>query len=252
MSSIEKYNRSFVVRSYESGVRNSLTMPNLCNYLQEIAGNHADVLNLGIGKLQTTGVSWMLSRLRVRVFEKIQWGEDLSISTWPSGMKGRLVATRDFEGRVNGKVVFEGVSEWLVVDLTSQKIVKLPESFSELAPEGTERVSLAESTENGGKFSALTKEDAKSRILGRKSDHDFNDHVNNVHYVEWCLEAMPEGFAEKSPVTLDIIFRASAHAGDELESRSEIIDDNTLRHIIVRLSDGAVLATAQIGYRDAP
>ena len=63
---------------------------------------------------------------------------------------------------------------------------------------------------------------------------------------------MPEGFAEKSPVTLDIIFRASAHAGDELESRSEIIDDNTLRHIIVRLSDGAVIATAQIGYRDAP
>ena len=238
------YERVFAVRSYESGVDNRLSLPSLCNYLQEIAGNHADKLNLGIGKLQKGGVSWMLSRLRVSVKRDVRWGDELVVRTWPSGTKGKLSATRDFSGAVGGEDVFEGVSEWLVVDLASQRIVKLPDNFKELAPEGTPRVALAQEA-SGGKFTALGKTDSTSPILVRRSDHDFNDHVNNVHYVEWALEAVPESFRERLTTRLDIVFRQSAHAGDELESRVEIVDDSTLRHAIVRKSDEALLATAE-------
>jgi acyl-ACP thioesterase len=122
--------------------------------------------------------------------------------------------------------------------------VRLPENFRSLAPEGSPRVALA-AEEGGGKFAALSKIDEVSRILVRRSDHDFNDHVNNVHYVEWALEAVPESFRERLTTCLDIVFRQSAHAGDELESRVEIVDDSTLRHAIVRKSDEALLATAE-------
>jgi acyl-ACP thioesterase len=101
---------------------------------------------------------------------------------------------------------------------------------------------------SGGKFTALGKTDSTSPILVRRSDHDFNDHVNNVHYVEWALEAVPESFRERLTTCLDIVFRQSAHAGDELESRVEIVDDSTLRHAIVRKSDEALLATAETGW----
>jgi hypothetical protein len=47
---------------------------------------------------------------------------------------------------------------------------------------------------------------------------------------------------------LDIVFRQEAKAGDELESSSEIFDDGLLRHTITRLSDGALLATAETGW----
>jgi acyl-ACP thioesterase len=238
------YERAFSVRSYESGVDNRLSLPSLCNYLQEIAGNHADKLNLGIGKLQKGGVSWMLSRLRVSIGRDVGWGDELVIRTWPSGTKGKLAATRDFKGIFGGEEVFEAVSEWLVVDLAAQRIVRLPENFRSLAPEGTPRVAMA-AEEGGGKFAALSKVDEVSRILVRRSDHDFNDHVNNVHYVEWALEAVPGDFSDRRIEKIDIVFRQSAHAGDELESRVEIVDERTLRHAIVRKVDETLLVTAE-------
>ena len=77
---------------------------------------------------------------------------------------------------------------------------------------------------------------------------DINDHVNNVHYVEWALEALPVPFRSRSVRELDIVFRQAAHAGDELEARTEIVDGANLRCAIVRPADGALLATAALTF----
>ena len=57
----------FTVRSYESGVTNHVSLATLCNYMQESAGLSADKLGWGICKLQDEGLTWMLSRLYVKV-----------------------------------------------------------------------------------------------------------------------------------------------------------------------------------------
>lgn len=237
--------QDFPVRGYESGVDNHVTLPTLCNYLQEIAGNHAERLGFGIRELQRRdGLSWMLSRLHVDVKKRISWGDVLHLKSWPSGIRGRLVANRDFTGRdQKGEEVLQAVSEWLVVDLKALRIVKPTDDFRALS-EGAPRVELA-AREGGGKFAKLGRIDTESRILVRRSDHDFNDHVNNVHYVEWALEAIPEAFGGLRLRELDIVFRQAAHAGDELVSRTEAVDGATLRHAIMRLSDGVLLATAE-------
>ena len=237
--------QDFPVRGYESGVDNHVTLPTVCNYLQEIAGNHAERLGFGIRELQQRdGLSWMLSRLHVAAKKYIPWGDVLHLKSWPSGIRGRLVANRDFVGCDQaGEEVLQAVSEWLIVDLNALRIVKPTEEFKALS-ENAPRVELA-ACEGGGKFAKLGKIDAESRILVRRSDHDFNDHVNNVHYVEWALEALPEPFCGRQPRELDVVFRQAAHAGDALASRTERVDAATLRHAIVRLSDETLLATAE-------
>ena len=240
--------RRFPVRSYESGVDNRLSLPSLCNYLQEIAGIHADKLGVGIHLLQKEGVTWMLSRLRLEMDGYLPWGEELVVRTWPSGVHGRLTATRDFIGRdFGGKELFRGVSEWMTVNLAARRLVRLPEGFAALTPQGTPHVELKES---GGKFAALGRVHSRSLVRVRRSDHDFNDHVNNVHYVEWALESVPEEFLSRKPSRLDIVFKQEAKAGEELESCTEIVSPNLLRHVISRLADGAVLATAETEWSD--
>ena len=236
------------VRSYETGVRNRLSLPSVCNYLQEAAGEHAEKLGFGILELQSRGVSWMLARLHLRLTRDVRWGEEVTVETWPSGLKGRLVALRDFRMRdAAGEQVLEGVSEWLTVDLAAQKIVRPSEDFAHIVPADVARVSLA-AAEGQGKFAALAKVDAMSRVLVRRADHDFNDHVNNVHYVEWALEALPDSFRARPVRELDIVFRQAAHAGDELESRIEVMGSDSVRCAIVRPADNAHLATAVIGF----
>lgn len=240
------HEEDFAVRGYESGVNDRVALPVICNYLQEAAGNHAKRLGFGIRELQAReGTSWMLSRLHLRISKYVSWGDVLHVKTWPSGIRGRLSALRDFLCTdAGGTELLEGVSEWLMVNLSAQRIVKPTDDFKALSAGEMTRVALA-GTEGGGKFAALARTDVVARILVRRSDHDFNDHVNNVHYVEWALEALPETFRNRQPSGLDIVFRRAAHAGDELEARTEVVSDATLRHAIVRLSDGELLVTAE-------
>ena len=259
---------AFAVRSYESGVTNHVSLPTLCNFMQEIAGLSAEKLGWGIRKLQEEGLTWMLSRLHLKVARYVPWGEKITLRTWPSGMKGRLIATRCFQGADGaGGEVLQAHSEWLYVDMRAQKIAKLPESFAELVPADTPDILF---DDIGGKFTQLPAVTSSVEIRVRQSDLDFNDHVNNVHYVEWMLETMPLGTdpadrgigglnqtmqshnlkSSNPPMTLgtgpaemDVVFRAAAKAGDTLISECFHGEGRTLQ-LIRRPADGLVLATA--------
>ncbi len=233
------FDEAFTVRSYETGLTDHATLPTLCNYMQEAAGLSAESLGWGIRRLMDGGLTWMLSRLRVRIARRVPAGGRLVVRTWPSGTKGRLVATRCFLGIGDGgEEVMRAHSEWLYVDIRAQRIAKLPESFAGLVPEGTPEFDLGDI---GGKFVKLPEVTSAAEIGVRRSDLDLNGHVNNVHYVEWMLEAAPEDAGE--PVEMDIVFRAAAKAGDRLESECFREGGRTL-HLIRRKTDGLVLASA--------
>lgn len=235
---------TFTVRSYESGVTNHVTLPTLCNYMQEIAGLSADSLGWGILKLQETKCTWMLSRLHMRVARYVPWGGNVKLRTWPSGMKGRLVATRCFQAADDeGNEVLQAHSEWLYVNMDAQRIVKLPEEFADLVPAGTPDIHFEDSR---GKFAKLDEVASGTEVRVRRSDLDFNDHVNNVHYVEWMLESMP---LNSGPVEMDIVYRSAAKAGDLLVSERTAEEGGRTFHQIRRLEDNAVLATAAMAWR---
>ena len=237
---------TFTVRSYEAGVTNHVTLVTLCNYTQEAAGLSADSLGWGIRKLQDEGLTWMLSRLHMKVFRYVPWGERITLRTWPSGMKGRLLATRCFQGADSaGTEILQAHSEWLYVDMRGQKIVKLPETFADLVPEGTPNFAF---DDIGGKMAKLPEVTSSAEIRVRRGDLDFNDHVNNVHYAEWMLEALDPRLTDSGPAEMDIVFRAAAKAGDLLVSEY-FGEDESASHLIRRPSDGQILASAKMLWR---
>ena len=234
----------FRVRAVEAGTENRVSVPAICDYLQEIAGNHAKALGVGIQALQAEGVTWMLARLRLAVSRFAGWGDEIALRTWPSGTRGRLTALRDFEARDSqGRPLFNATSEWLYVDVQAQRIVKLPPAFAELAPEGSPRAEMPESPEKFPAWPGTAEWTAEVSV--RKSDQDFNRHVNNAHYVEWALEPLPdEWLTEHRLATLDIQFRQAAHSGERVSCEAAR-EGEALLHRIVRLPDCAVLAQAR-------
>ena len=239
---------TFCVRAYESGVDNQVSLPAYCNYLQEIAGNHARTLGLGIRELQDAGFTWMLARLHLVINAYAAWRENVNIRTWPAGMRGRLTAVRDFLARGDsGAVLLQGVSEWLYVDMNTLKIVRLPQAFAALAPAGTPQTDVPESA---GKIPDFAEAEWSASLTVRRSDHDFNNHVNNAHYVEWALECLPDAWREKRRVCeLDIAYRTAAVWGDTVISEAARESASVLLHRIRRASDQASLALARTVWR---
>ena len=205
----------FKVRSYECGADSRATLPTICNYLQEAASVNAEYLGFSKSDFDSAGenISWVLTRLKVRMTRFPRWGETVSILTFPRGGR-RIVAYRDFllSGDA-GEALGRATSEWMLIDLASRKVVAIPDSVFAAANTVREPVF---GDEPFAKLRWDCREMAGDALSfrARRGDIDLNGHVNNVHYVEWLMEGRP---GSAGPCReLDIVFKSETLAGEEV------------------------------------
>lgn len=220
--------QNYTIRSYECAGDFTLSPLALLNYLQEIAGVHANQIGVGIGGLQEQGLTWVLVRMHLSLRAPLpHWGASLLVTTWPSGARGALAATRDFHiATADGRTLAEANSEWLVLNRATLRPVRLPPSVLSLAPRDTPRVQLPAKP-------PIQMNDApigQATFSVRHIDLDQNDHVNNVHYSEWAFESLPAEWRSRVLTGLHITFKDSAHWGDAILSETFLAGAGTLLH----------------------
>lgn len=235
------WRENFQVRAYEAGPSGLASLPALCDWLQEAAGNHAHHLGWAIDTLQGGGLTWVLSRLHVAVTRMPAWRENITVETWPKGA-ARAFAVREFRvGDESGVAIVIATSGWLLLDLATRRPVRPPEAIAVLGGQTPARVlddpfaKLSELSGIPGAV-ALHPGEVSSVPLPRRdgvgaperecsvrfADLDMNGHANNVAIVRLLLEGLPEAvLRERHPVALEVEFRAEAMAGDRLVARAE-------------------------------
>lgn len=207
----------FRVRSYEADPGGTASIQSICNYLQEAASNHAADLGVSIEHLTEQNLIWMLARLRVEVDAFPEWRDEVVVETWPSGLD-RLYATRDFLVRSSAKKPLgRATSAWLLVDAERRRPVRLPDLITQIARPERERV-LEDLPD---KLPDPPEPVSELPIRVRYSDQDLIGHVNNVLYLEWSVESVPEEMMKTHEVrSIELQFRAEANYGDAVTVRT--------------------------------
>lgn len=200
------------VRTYECGPDGFATLPAICNYLQEAASLNAEALAFSKTDFEAAGenISWVLTRLKVQMTRYPRWTEKVRLVTYPRGGR-RIVAWRDFMLTDEAGVEFgRASSEWMLIDLSSRKLVPIPEKVFACA--NTVRPPVF-GEEPFAKLRWTCQETVEPvRFRARRGDIDLNGHVNNVHYISWLLEGAPEGVVQE----LDVVFKSETLAGEEV------------------------------------
>jgi len=213
----------FSVRSYECGPDGVASLATVCNYLQEAASLHAERLGFSRSDFAAAGtnISWVLSRLRVKMSRYPRWEEPVTVTTFPRCGR-RITALRDFVLRVGEERIGVATSEWMVIDLAARKAVPVPEHVFALADDEHPPV-IGGAAFSRLRWSCAGTPDALS-LTARRGDIDLNGHVNNVHYVEWLLESLP---ADHAPIAdFEVIFRSETLAGDRVLVESAEVEPN--------------------------
>src|SRR5208283_2827888 len=134
----------FTVRVFEIDARGTLGVRSLCDYLQEAAGNHARELGVGMNALRDRGMTWVLSRIRVRIARLPGAGEKLDIHTWHSGFD-RLFSLRDFSlVDAEGNPIVTAVNAWVMLDLRARRPVRPATGFTPPDTSSVERAFAAD------------------------------------------------------------------------------------------------------------
>ena len=247
---MEKGRYQFKVRSYECGPDGRATLPTICNLFQEAASLHAASLGFGKGDFAAAGenISWVLTRMVVKMNRYPVWEDELTVETFPRGGR-KIVAWRDFEIRdAKGQTLGVASSEWMIIDLATRKIHAIPEKvFAANDPANVPVLGLEPFTkfrfpESGGGTpppqeaqlcgAGASRPRNEMTFTAMKSQIDLNGHVNNVHYINWMLEPCES----RCPAEMEVVFRSETFAGDEVRVETAAADGYTYHR--VSASDG--------------
>ena len=155
----------------------------LCNILQLTAAAHSEVGGISFSDMQVFNQAWVLSRMRVEITELPKWKDVVNVKTWINTLENSR-SVRALELYVNGKKMVGCETFWAVFNtkIRRPEALALPFEHFELYPE--QKATFKP-------FSKINFNNETEMVFEKTvvlSDLDIVNHVNNVKYLEWCLD----------------------------------------------------------------
>lgn len=206
-----KYSYEYEIKYQEVDVQRKLRLYNLENYLLEVAGTVADSLNFGIARLHPMGLTWILTRMSIEMFELPTHCDRIRIETWIES-SAHMLSSRNFRIYKGEKLIGQVKSVWAVLDMEKREIVNIfdhPMFDNSIDGEVIEmaRVRMTTIPEPTG-------------VVPHKvvySDIDYNGHCNSCRYLQAMTDAyLPDYYGKK--VRLDINYSKEAMLGETLQT----------------------------------
>ncbi len=181
----EIYRKTIQIQTTDTDLYDNLRPNALLQYFQDVATVHADELRMSRDYLvEKYHACWILARVWYRLFRPIHAGDVVELSTWHRG-DGGIIFYRDFELTMDGEVVGEGISSWVVADVDTRKMLR-PSAIDTIAGAKVPPRTL-------NKQLKLIREDKEKQPVYdrtvRYSDLDVNGHMNNTRYADVLLDA---------------------------------------------------------------
>jgi medium-chain acyl-[acyl-carrier-protein] hydrolase len=219
---------NFALKSSQLDHRGRMPVWVIYHFLQEAAEHNAVELGFDTETLLQRGLTWVLSRLQLRVTSVPKGRQGLEVETWPAAIESRF-AHRDFRLRLPGAQGYFAVasSAWLLLDFNKMR----PVTVSTVLPEKTVLHRPRMVTEPFPPLETSGDPQLVTEFRVRRSDLDMNYHVNNVHYIEWLAEAVPESLWRDADVSeLDVEYKRAVKFGDTVTISTYAAGENRYIH----------------------
>jgi acyl-ACP thioesterase len=221
----------FELKTYELDQRGRMPLGILYRNLQEAAERNAVDLGFGAETMIKNGLTWILARLQLRVTAFPEGRRTITAETWPAAVESRF-AMRDFRFRygVDQACFAVASSVWLLLDIARQRPVTVAQHVrhEQLLDIGRMVTEPFPAIQTNGEPACVT----EFRV--RRSDLDINDHVNNLHYVEWLAESVPEDLWRRGNVrSMDIEYKRAVGYGATVRVESYSEAGNIYNHRMV-------------------
>jgi len=191
----------------------------LMRYFEEMALMQSEAMGVGFGYYREHGVIWMLHQFDIRLHRLPAYGETVLVRTVPTSVY-RFMGFRQYLvfGQTGEELITAG-SSWLHVNTVSKRPVRVGDDMKRAYGHWGE----PEARPGMEDVPPLVHADHATEFRVRQSDIDVNRHVNNVQYVEWALEALPQKVTEGFRLgRLQVAFRKETLYGESIQTLAQV------------------------------
>lgn len=237
-----KKRHTFPIRAYDIDNQKKATIPALVKLMHEAAMMNAVDLKLSVWDLEPQGISWVLMRKKISIHRLPQLGEQIQVETYPAGFD-KFFTYRDY--RVfdeQNQLIAQAATTWLLMDIATRKMARISPLI--LALETPDPATcLPRLAMKLPKFGTA---DLQQQFRVGWYDLDFNMHLNNLHYLQWILETLPDDIIQAHELKeINVLYKLECKWKERVVCETERLDALNYRHRLVRQSDNkeVVLAT---------
>lgn len=220
----------------------------LGNHLLNAAGRHSTKRGWGIGALNETQHTWVLSRLSIEMLEMPRQYESIEVSTWVEGVM-RLFTNRNFAiKREDGTPLGYARSVWAMIDIETRKPCDLLQLYegdicNYIVPEEQNICPI----EGHGRFRFRDAQLVRT-IDTYYSDVDINGHINSIKYIEHILDLFPKEKFQNGLRRFEIAYKTEAYMGEPLSFYIQPVNDKET-DVEVRKNESEVVCQAKICFK---
>ena len=202
----------------------ALNYTDLCNLLQLTAAEHADLGGISFTDMQEFHQAWVLSRMRIEIESLPKWRDIVIVKTWIVSLENSR-STRVLEVYKNEVRIISCETFWAVINterrrpeplaLPHDHFKKFPLNYTTV--ERVKKIKIPAESVNVGTHKVVF------------SDLDVVNHVNNVKYLEWCLDLVePQILLDRTFNSLDMNFLNELLLENEVELFSSTHGNTTV------------------------
>jgi len=226
-----EYSHNYLVHYYEIDNKNKLTLPTLIHYLEDIAILHSDDLGYSLEYFDESHQGFMLLKWSINIYQWPKFKQTVHLKTTPYSFK-KFLANRAFKAYdPDGNLIADADTVWVFCDTKTRRPVRVSDEMHNNFGVTTESANLFSNLDD---VEPITEGAYKTQITVQKTDIDTNNHVNNVRYIEWALQSLPDDFISTHAVTsLRAHYKKELQLGDQAELVSDIVNPEsnlTTRH----------------------
>ena len=210
------FEKQFKLRYFEMNKFGIASPSTILILLEETAADHCYSIGQSLYQLEKQNIGWVLISGVVKMYRYPSYKEEIKIQTWLSkyssikGYRENIIydEKNNIIGRAKGLWIFFDIKRRRPTQIFDN--IKTQWSFCE-----TESIKYDISK----KIKPIENPDYELIFKVNRFDTDMNKHVNNIRYLQWVLESIPDEIMDNYYLHLiDGRFIAEAHYGEVIHS----------------------------------
>ena len=213
-----------------------ITNKAILSYFENTATYHSDSMGGGINAVKETGQTWIVLDWRVKVLNRVKYGEPIKVRTWSRGFQ-KFFAFRDYELiNAKGEVCAIGTSRWILRDIEKHRMTLLNENLMKGYESEDKTVFCDED------FSKMSEPDLYSNEIeytAMRRDIDFNGHMHNLYHFDLAYDTLPKDVYENSVFdNFRITYKKEIKLGENVICKYSL--DENKNTVVISDSDGNI------------
>lgn len=242
------FDKQFRLRFFEMNQNGVASPSTILTILEETAADHCYHIDHSLYDLKAKNIGWVLLSGIMKMERYPNYKERITVRTWLSEYSGIRGIRENLILDESGKIIGRAKGLWVFFDIERRRPLPILNDIKERWAVVDED-SIAHNIKT--KIPPVGHNNPALEFQVKRFDTDMNKHVNNIRYLQWVMESLPEEIVENYQMqSIDGRFMAEANYGETVKTYIDKKDDKlTFHHTIKSGETDRICATALTTWR---